>query len=223
MPTPTYDEIQNKLESLKKEHDRISKSQRQALYSLLQEATKMALLVEADEKFRSRFLKKKREKDVLRAALIFIFDAKSEPEKKEASKRARALRYLIDKLGIAAEDIATAISKHGGIEKMARLAAQSPDDQNEEDQDEPEEDDQDEPEDADENEDVESKFGKKVSVGLSPKQAKRLNGLADKTRIRIIGYVRVSSDESPTIEVIKFVKLKAKKISNKKPDKGDWE
>jgi hypothetical protein len=120
--TPSYDEIQTKLESLKEEHDRISQGHRLALYKLLQKTTEMALLVEADEKFESRFLKQMREKDVLRAALIFIFDAKSESEKKEASKRAQALRYLINELGLSAEDIATAIPKHGGIEKLARLA-----------------------------------------------------------------------------------------------------
>jgi len=218
--TPSYEEILAKFESLKKTHVTFEQSQRRALYGLLQEATKVALSVEANEKFESRFLKKMDEKDVLRAALIFIFDAKSEPAKKEASKRAQALRYLINKLGVSADNIAAAIAKHSGIEKLARMAAQSRDDDGEEDKsekDEPE----DEPEEADKKEDVKSRFGKLVSVGLSPALAEKLNGLADKTRIKIIGYVRMSSDDFPTIDGRRIVELPAKSKKDK-PHKDEW-
>jgi hypothetical protein len=47
--TPSYDEIQTKLESLKEEHDRISQGHRLALYKLLQKTTEMALLVESND------------------------------------------------------------------------------------------------------------------------------------------------------------------------------
>src|SRR4051794_9967771 len=70
--TPSYQEIQDKLESLKEEHGR----HRTALYKLLQGAAEIAVLVEANEKLKSRFLKKGSEKDVLHSALIFIFNAK---------------------------------------------------------------------------------------------------------------------------------------------------
>ena len=218
----SFDEILAKLEALKEEYVSQLQGQRLALYKRLQDATEAALSLEADEEWESRFLKKMREKDVLRAALIFIFDAKSEPAKKEASKRARALRYLIDELDISTGDIAMAISERGGIEKLARLAAKkSRHDQNDQDQDDQ---DQNEPkEEADENDEVERKFGKQIRVGLSPKLTEKLNRLADKTRIRIVGYVRMSSDDSPTIEVEKIVKLKSKTISDEKAHADDWE
>ena len=72
--------------------------------------------MEADNDNKARFRKEMREKDVLRAALDFIFDPKSEAEKKEASKRTNALRHLIEHLEVAVEDIATAIQKHGTCE-----------------------------------------------------------------------------------------------------------
>jgi hypothetical protein len=104
--------------------------------------------------------------------------------------------------------------------RRPRAAAKSRDDQNDEDR---TDEDQDEPEEANENEGVESRFGKWVSVGLSPKQSKKLNGLADKTRIKIIGYVCMSSDDSLTIDVRRLVKLKNRTTSDSKLDRGDWE
>jgi hypothetical protein len=212
----SYEEIQAKLESLKEEHLSQLQGQRLALYKRLQDATVAALSLEADPEFESRFLKKMHADDVLRAALIFIFVAKSEAEKKEASKRARALRYLIDEMDISSRDIATAIPKHGGVEKLARLAAKSAEDQDEEDQDKPEED-------ADENDEVEKGLGSLIKVSLSPKLNKKLNRFDDKTRIKIIGHVRVSSDDSPTIEVEKIAKLKIKTAPDAETAEGDWE
>jgi hypothetical protein len=232
--TLTYDEALAKLKALKKDHERFEKGQRVALYQRLQQVTAIALLVEADNDNKARFRKEMREKDVLRAALDFIFAPKSVAEKKEASKRTQALRYLIEHLEVAVEDVATAIQKHGGIEKLAGLAAKHRQDEDDRDQDDDENgEDQDEPEEADETRKPDSKFGKLISVGLSPKLTEKLNKFADKTRIKIIGYVRMPPDEQPTIEVKKIIeamtnkkrgKSKAKPRDKKSDDDaGDWE
>src|SRR4051794_30335758 len=105
----SYDELLAKLKTLKKENEKFEKSQRLVLYQRLQQATAIAWLVEADNDNRARFCKEMSEKDTLRAALDFIFAPKSVAEKKEASKRTQALRYLTVSLAIAVEDVATAI------------------------------------------------------------------------------------------------------------------
>ena len=245
--TPSYDEVRSRLECTRIEIEELENGHRKTLYGFLQQGAEMAMLVEADEKVKSRFRKEMGDKDVLRGVLIFIFNAKSLAEKKEASKRTLAVRYLIDKLEIAVEDIATEIVERGGIEKLARLAAKSR--SSDEDQDDDEDEDQDEPEEEHEDDKPKHKLGKQVIIGLSPKLATKLNQFADKTRVKIIGYVPMSSNESSTIEVKKIVeapikkkdaaskvravkksgKSNAKGVSRKKPanddddDQGDWE
>jgi hypothetical protein len=232
--TLKYDELLAKLKALKEENERFEQGQRVALYQRLQQVTAIALLMEADNDNKARFRKEMREKDVLRAALDFIFDPKSVAEKKEASKRTQALRYLIEHLEVGIEDVATAIQKHGGIEKLARLATKYRQDEDDQDQDVDEGgEDQDEPEEADEKNKPDSKFGKQISVGLSLKLTKKLNRFADKTRIKIIGYVRMPPDEQPTIEAEKIIEVMTDKKRGKskaqptikKPDDdaGDWE
>lgn len=249
--TLSYEEVLSKLESAKQEFKEFEKGQRKALYQSMQRAAEAASLVTANEIIESRYRKKMGEKDVLYAALIFIFDAQSTDKKKEASKRASALWYLIVKQGISVEGIAKAIPEHGGIEKLARLAAISREDEAAEDEDsEDEHQPKDDPEEANESRDDEdeedqhrdepdeknkpgSRFGKQITVGLPPKLTKKLGRFADQTRIKIIGYVRVSPDEAPTIEVKKIIELVAKKKGarpkTKRTDKkrdddaGDWE
>jgi hypothetical protein len=216
--TLSYDEVLAKLESAKREFKEFDKGQRKALYQSMQRAAEAAWLVKADETIESRYRQKMGEKDVLYAALIFIFDAKSTDKKKEASKRAGALWYLIVKQGISVEGIAKAIPEYGGIEKLARLAAKSREDEADEDEDDEDQKDEDqgEPEEADENDNAEHNFGKLINVGLSPKLTTKLIRFPDKTRIKIIGYVRISPDESPTIEATKIVELVSKKEAETK-------
>ena len=205
----SFDDLVSKLEVLKNKNSELENSNRKTLYGFLQEATAVALLLEADKDMKPRFRKKTGEKDVLRGALFFVFGAESEPERKEASKRAIAIKYLIEKLKVSVEDIATAIPEHGGIEKLARAAAKPSKDDNTED-----EDDEDEPEEAG---DVpESNLGRQIQVGLSPKLSKKLKGFVNKTRVKIIGRVRASADEPMTIEAKKIVKIKAKNKASKK-------
>jgi len=80
--TLTYDELLAKLKALKEENERFEKGQRAALYQRLQQGTAIALLVEADNDNNARFRKEMSEKDVLRAALDFIFAPKSVAEKR---------------------------------------------------------------------------------------------------------------------------------------------
>jgi hypothetical protein len=223
--TTSYDEVINKLESAKQEFREFEKGQRKALYRSMQRAAETACLVKADETIASQFCKKMGEKDALYAALVFIFDAKTTEKKKEASKRAMALRYLVVKLKVPVQDIAVAIPKNGGIAKLARLDTKSRQAQADEDQDEDQEvEDEDEPEEVDENGEAEHNFGKQISVGLSPKLTRKLSCFADRTRIKIIGYVRTSSD-APMVEATKIFDLGAKVTSKKKrdDDASDWE
>jgi hypothetical protein len=209
----SFNDHVTKLEALKKKNQEFENGNRKTLYGFLQETTALALSLDADEDMRPRFRKKTGENDVLRGALFFVFNAESEPERKEASKRAIAIKYLIEKLKVSIEDIATAIPEHGGIEKLARAAAKpSKDEVNEE-----EDDDQDEPEEAGENDEPENNLGRQIQVGFSPKLTKILKGFVNKTRIKIIGRVRASADEPLTIEAKRIVEIKAKnKVSKKK-------
>lgn len=230
--TLSYAQVLAKLESARKEYKEFDEGHRKGLYLSMQRVAEAAVLVLADENIKARFRKKMGKQDALRAALTFIMDAKSKPGQKDASKRTLALWYLIEKLEVPVEDIATAIPKHGGIEKLASLAAKSRRDGADGDQDEDEEDQgEDEPEEiADENGKAEHKFGKRITVGLSPKLTKKLNRFADKTRIKIIGYVRMSADGTPTIEVKNILEAAKKKTSNSKTkkdekpedDESDW-
>ena len=221
--TLSYDEILSKLESVKQEQKEFEKGKRKALYQFLQQAAEAAVMIEANKNAKSQFHKKMADKNVLRAALVFIFDAKSETEKKEASKRARALRYLIEKLGIPTDGLAKAIQTHGGIEKLAKLSAKSSQEK-EDDQGDKHRNEQGQEErvGADRTDAADRNFGRLVSVGLSPKQAKTLSGLAEKTRVKVIGYVRISSDDSRTIEVEKIVKVITKMKPHEETDADDW-
>lgn len=214
--TPSYDEVLSTLESARKEYKEFDEGHRKELYQSMQRVAEAAVLVVADEKIKTRYCKKMGEKDALRAAITFIFDAKSTPEKKDASKRTLALWYLIEKLEVPVGDIAKAIPKNGGIGKLASLAAKSRQDEL--------------GEKADENGKAKHKLGKQISIGLSPNHTNKLSRFADKTRIKIIGHVRKSSDESPTIQVEKLLKLVASgksksKEADEKPDddENDWE
>lgn len=205
---PSFDEINAKLESGKKA---LIKGQRNILYQSLQLSAEVALSAESDETIESRFRTKLGEKDVLRGVLIYMFDAKSEPEMKKVSKRALALRYLIENAKVSVEDIATAIPKHGGIEKLARLAAKPRVDQGG---------------DEVENEKPKSNLGRQIHVGFSPRLSKKLDGFVDNTRVKIIGYVRMYSDEPLTIEATKIEFAPRKKIAKskaKKPSKKETE
>jgi hypothetical protein len=235
----SYNEVIGRLESARKEYKEFDEGHRKALYQSMQRVAEAAVSVLANENIKTRYRKEMGKKDALRAALTFIFDAKSTIEKKDASKRSLALWYLIEKLKVSVEAIAKAIPKNGGVAKLASLAAKSREDDADEDQDKEEGDegqedeDQDEPEEADENDKAEHKFGKRITVGLSPKLTKKLNRFADKTRIKIIGYIRMSSDGSPTIEVKNILEAAAKKKNSKsktrkageKPDddESDWQ
>jgi hypothetical protein len=218
--TPSCEAVQAKLESARKEYKEFDEGHRMALYQSLQRVAEAAVLVVADENIETHYREKMGNNDVLRAALMFIFDPQSLAEQKEASKRASALWCLIVKLKVAVENIAKAIPKHGGIEKLARLAAKSRLDEGDVDQDEDEDEDQDEPEEEDEDDKPKHKLGNQLIVGLSPKINTKLYQFADKTRIKIIGYIRMSPDESPTIDVKKIIEAPVKKKEAKSKTKA---
>jgi hypothetical protein len=208
--TLTYHEVLSKLESAKREFKQFEEGQRKALYQSLQRVAEAAVLVVADEKIEARYCKSTGNDEALRAALMFIFDPHSLAEKQEASKRSRALWYLIVKRKVAAEDIARAIPKHGGVEKLARLAAKSRDDQDSNDKE-----DHGEPEEGSKENETEHKFGKPIRVVLSPKLTKKLNRFGDKTRIKIIGCVRLSLRGLRTVEAEKIVGVAVTKKDDK--------
>lgn len=223
----SYDELIAQLKQARKEYREFERGQRKTLYRFLQRSAELALSAEANKTNRSQFRKEVGEEDVLRGALIFIFDSKSKSELKEISKRLQALRYLIDKLKVSVEEIAAALDKHGGIEKLAKLAAesrkaekggakdQSDEDPHDEDPDDEDRDTDDQEDGGIENEEnldhageveeTKPRFGKLLEVGLSPKQAKKLDSLDDNARIKLIGRVRTSRDGDPTVEVEKVI------------------
>lgn len=123
--SPSYDELFSHLEEIRLEYRRIDQGYRLALYQLMAKAIRSALAIEADHASKDQFLKSVGQKsDVVYAAMIFITEAKSEGARKKASKGARALRYLVDQVGVPLDNIPEAIGEHGGVEKLARLAAQ---------------------------------------------------------------------------------------------------
>jgi hypothetical protein len=130
--------------------------------------------------------------------------------------RPRAIKYSIEKLKVSVEDIATAIPEYGGIEKFARAAAKPQEDELNKGQDIENHDDQDDPGEDDKIDEPENNLGRQIQVGFSPKLIKTLEGFRNKTRVKIIGYVRASSDEPLTIEAKKIAKVKAKNKASKK-------
>lgn len=219
----SYNELIAQLKLARKEYREFERGQRKTLYRFLQRSAELALAAESDKTSRSQFRKEVGEEDVLRGALIFIFDAKSKSELKEVSKRLQALKYLIEKLEVSAEEIAAALHKHGGVEKLAKLAAKSrkADKEAANDQEDEDPDDEDRDTDGKEDDSVENnkddldqigkvdeakrQFGNRLEVGLSPKQAKKLNNLADNARVKLIGRVRTSRDGETTVEVKKVI------------------
>ncbi|MBR0875362.1 hypothetical protein JQ633_33755 [Bradyrhizobium tropiciagri] len=226
------------LDQLQERYRTIKDGYRESLHQLMAGAMAIALAVEADEILKTRFQEKVgRTNDTVYAALIFITDAKSEAARKKAWKRARALRFLVEELGATLEDIPDTIREHGGVEKLARLAAQDQPRRGkrakklgEEDQASSERDADDEPDEADERVDASKSerkavnFGRRIQVGFSPKLGSKLDRLADRSRIKLIGYFRTRAGEPPTIEIKKIIKLK-RSVSDEKPSEAasDWE
>lgn len=228
------------LDHLQEQYRTIRDGYRSSLNNLMAEAMAISLAVEADERLRARFHEKVgRTDDTVYAVLIFITDAKSKAAKKKASKRARALHYLVEELGTASEDIADAIREQGGIEKLARLAAQNQprkkskgavklepadvDQELSELEADSELDDADGEAAASQPKRKVVNFGRQIKLGLSPKLGAKLDRLADRSRVRLTGFVRSVAGELPTIDIKKITKLK-NSVSNDRPteDASDW-
>ncbi|WP_426611352.1 hypothetical protein [Bradyrhizobium sp. McL0616] len=120
-----FDHLMIELNRAKDEHLRLAEGYRVAEYKVMGEAMRIALTIEADDDLKARFRKEMGARDVVYAALIFVCAAETEPARKMASKRARALRYLVEGLNVSLDKISEAVAEHGGIEKLARLAAQA--------------------------------------------------------------------------------------------------
>jgi hypothetical protein len=221
----SYDELFNRLDHIRQEYLRLDQRYRLNLYQMLADAMRIALAIEADCENKDQFLKDVGQKsDVIYAAIIFITDAKSEDARKKASKGARALRYLVEGIGVPVDNIPQAIQEHGGIQNLARLAAlndprrRSPPiapgsntaEQGEADH-----------SDAGQRKERKRVFDKQVQIALPPKLRARLDGLADSTAIRIIGFVRVPAGERPTIEFQDITALSGSSVQEE--DEEDWE
>jgi hypothetical protein len=213
---PSYDELLSRLDQ----------GYRLSLYQLMADAMRNALAIEADHVNKDQFLKSVGQKsDVVYAAMIFITEAKSEGARKKASKGARALRYLVDQIGVPLDKIPEAIGEHGGVEKLARLAAQErprrkpsvP---------KPEVDGtgETEPEakgggqphaDGGEQEGGVAKIVPQIQLGIAPEILAKLVGFADNTAIQISGVVRARVGMQPRIEV--------EDITDQVESARDWE
>ncbi|MBR1170255.1 hypothetical protein [Bradyrhizobium liaoningense] len=220
----SYDELLDRLDHIKEEYRRVDQRYRLALYQMFADAMKIAMAIEADRERKDQFLKSVGQKsDVVYAAMIFITDAKSEEARKKASKAARALRYLVEQIGVSVDNIPEALQEHGGIQKLAGLAAlndprrKSPPiapgsntaEQGEADR-----------SDARHRKGQKGVFDRQVQVGLPPKLRAKLDRLADSTEIKIIGLVRVPTGERPTIEVRQITALSGS--GEHEEDEDDW-
>ncbi len=224
---PSYDELLNRLDQIRQEYRRIDQGYRLSLYQLMADAMRNALAIEADHVNKDQFLESVGQKsDVVYAAMIFITEAKSEGARKKASKGARALRYLVDQIGVPLDKIPEAIGEHGGVEKLARLAAQErprrkpsvPT---------PEVDGtgETEPEgkggggqphaDGGEQEGGVAKIVPQIQLGVAPEILAKLVGFADNTAIQISGVVRARVGMQPSIEV--------EDITDEVESARDWE
>ncbi|MBB4427880.1 hypothetical protein GGD66_006463 [Bradyrhizobium sp. CIR48] len=220
----SYDELLDRLDHIKEEYRRVDQRYRLALYEMFADAMKIAMAIEADRERKDQFLKSVGQKsDVVYAAMIFITGAKSEEARKKASKAARALRYLVEQIGVSVNNIPEALQKHGGIQKLAGLAAindprrKSPPiapgsntaEQGEADH-----------SDAGHRKEQKNVFDRQVQVGLPPKLRAKLDRLADSTEIEIIGLVRVPTGGRPTIEVRQITPLSSS--GEHEEDEDDW-
>ncbi|TQF27455.1 hypothetical protein UNPF46_30820 [Bradyrhizobium sp. UNPF46] len=220
----SYDELLDRLDHIKKEYRRVDQRYRLALYQMFADAMSIATAIEADRERKDQFLKSVGQKsDVVYAAMIFITDAKSEEARKKASKAARALRYLVDRIGVSVDNIPEALQKHGGIQKLAQLAAlndprrKSPPiapgsntaEQGEADH-----------FDVRHRKERKPVFDRQVQIALPPKLRAKLDDLADSTAIKIIGFVRVPTGEQPTIEFQDITALSGSSAQEENED--DW-
>jgi hypothetical protein len=231
-----YNRLIAKLKAIKKKYRALSKGYRSEQYELMARTMTVAETIQSGAAS-SRFLDEFGDatgKDVVYASMVFMSGAKSDAAKKLAWKRARALSFLVDELNVSIPDIPEAIKKHHGIEALVRLAAQKqprrgtgqPSDRrarleeansnagHEEDG-----------EDAGENEERAPKVGNArppYRLGISLKQRSKLKGFPHKTRLKLIGYLRVPSDGALTFEVENIVKLKAATPVDESAASDDW-
>lgn len=220
-----YDELLSRLDHIRQEYRRIDLGYRLSLYQLMADAMSIALAIEADHESKDQFLQSVEQKsDVVYAAMIFITEAKSEGARKKASKGARALRYLVEQIGVPLDKIPEAIRERGGVEKLARLAAQgqprrkrSASKAEDERQGEAEAEGQAEAKpDADdrEREGSVANIQPQIQFGLPPEVLAKLVGFADSTAIRISGFVRAPVGKQPSIEV--------QDVTDVSEDESDW-
>jgi hypothetical protein len=219
----SYHDLLSRLDDIRQEYQRLGQSYRSSLYQLMAHSMGIALEIESDEQGKDQFLKSVGQKsDVVYAAMIFISDAKTEGARKKASKAARALRYLVEHIGVSLDNIPEGIREHGGIEELARLAAQ------------------DNPrrkpsavqkadgagEGGADQSDAKVRKGRGsgdksvVQFGVPPKLRAKLNGLADSTAIRISAVVRAPAGEQPRIEV-QDIELNG--LDEQSEDESDWD
>ncbi|TFW57596.1 hypothetical protein CT676_29385 [Bradyrhizobium sp. MOS001] len=119
-----FDDVMIELNRARDKHRSLAEGYRIAEYKVMGEAMKIAFTIERDDELKTRFRKEMGARDVVYAALIFVCEAETEQARKMASKRARALRYVVERLDVPLDKISEAVAEHGGIEKLARLAAQ---------------------------------------------------------------------------------------------------
>jgi hypothetical protein len=123
-----------KLRKLQREYSGERRGYRDRQYQILAETMAIVVEIRGDEaatKAFSQLSKKVRPAGsqdskswITGAAVAYVTGAKSENAIKIAWKRARGLDHLHDFHGIPPEDIAAEIRKRGGIEAVARIAAE---------------------------------------------------------------------------------------------------
>jgi hypothetical protein len=120
------DNIFEKLEGLRLRYKELQIGHRRERYTLLGEATVLAMKIKTDEAATALLYKKVpdiKKKNVIFACVALVTGGKGKNRRKQVSKDAAALTYLVDVLEVDVDEVVDSITENGGIEKLARLAA----------------------------------------------------------------------------------------------------
>jgi hypothetical protein len=127
--------INDRIKALRKEYEDDRAGYRRKKWRCLGQAMAIVLELKSNEKSAKSFFKladdtlpeesdRKLRKNLTAAVICYIKSAKTESAVKQVWKEARALDYLIEIEEVEPDDIAAEIEKRGGIEKIAKAAAQ---------------------------------------------------------------------------------------------------
>jgi len=118
--------IIEKLDALKSEYTEERLDHRDFINRMVSDALGVTICLKKSSTKRQKledYLGTSDRKKLPSRVMRFIMGASTKNQKRLADKRARAMSYLHDELGVSPKDVPEAIRENGGIEKLARMAA----------------------------------------------------------------------------------------------------